>query len=429
MFPFVPLINVYLFPEIESSIYFICKLTMSKDKKDNRLPVAHFANEFALNGQIDFTSARQWILFLYLVGQIDPKNQGELTDAIVSLQDIERLLKGGDKKWGGLYEQIRDCSKKMIKSVCEFPTEIEIEGKKVPAIFNIFRSVSPFKSNGSVFLKYRFNDEMTPLLIGFKKNFMGIKPPIGIKSGHAIRFLILVKAERDRRRKYEKVTRLDYNIKDLKALLGIAGKYKAIKDFRKRVIEPIIEGVNSSGIVEIINHEGQRTGRSITHISFYVKDSEEYKLPKALQQELGQEIDHLPSKDKLSRLTRAQMKAYEFLVEKGIYGGIAYREIIPRMPSTVCEGYEDYFCEEAYKIVLEKSNINTPDGRAAIFVNWFKKDIFKTDQFSRIIEAVHQKKKMLSPDVRENREFAKTMTNEAFEQQYKKMETSKKEEK
>lgn len=389
------------------------------------LPTAYMSNVLATRGVIDLTNAQEWTLFLFLVAQLDPQNEGDLTDAIVSVQDLENLLKSNnDAKWGGLYNELRACSKRMAKAICEFDSDVRVEGKVLPRTRPIFAEINPFKtSDGGVFIKYCFNERMKPLLLGFKKNFMGIKPPIGMKSSHAIRFLILAKAERDRKRKHEKMTRLHYSIKDLKTLLGIENKYAEYDNFRRRVIEPIFEGVNKSGVVVITRWIPSKTGRKTTHITFEIQDSPTLTpvnievLPPEKPNKLVRD-ENLPTEEDFTSLTFAQRRAYDFLTKLGIYGGIACRKIIPQMPSSICEGYEDYFCEEAYKIVLEKSTATDDIGKAKVFVDWFKKDIFKEDQFSRIVEAVHSRKKSLPVEKRTNREMAIDVSHDEFVRLY-----------
>jgi len=385
-----------------------------KEKMTQNLPTARFSNELATKGRVNFANAREWVIFLFLVAQLDPKNQGELTDAIVSVQDLEKLLKTSGKKWGGLYNELRECAERMGGVTCKFDTDVEINGQILPRVRPIFAEIDPFKTNdGTVFIKYCFNERMKPLLLGFKKNFLGIKPPVGINSGHAIRFLILAKAERDKKRKYEKITRLYYGVDELKALLSIPNKYKEFDNFRRRVIERIIEGVNKSNIVDIINFETYRTGRKITHLAFFVQDSPQYS-PNA-QRQLDFSKDNRPTDKQLSGLSFAKIGAYKYLLDIKVKEGVAYRKILPSIPKgEVFAGYEDYFCEEAYNIVTEKSEVLSDGERAAIFVDWFKKDIFSTHQYGRIQEAVHSRKKALDPEARSNREYAKKMTASEF---------------
>jgi len=393
--------------------------------KPTNIPTAYFINEFALKAQVDFGNAREWLIFLYLVAQLDPKNQGELTDAVVSIQDLEKVLKTSGTKWGGLYNEVRDCARRMAKVTCEFDSDVVINGETLPRIRTIFSSIDPIQTGeGATFIKYCFNEKMKPLLLGFKNNFLGIKPPVGMKSGHALRFLLLCKAERDRKRKHESKTKLSYEVGELKKLLAISPKqYKGrIDNFQRRVIEPMVEGVNSSGIIEVLAYSPKRTGRRITHFNFEIQDGVEYnsangflQLPDSKSKPVKYEKeDNLPSEKELDKLTKSQMAAYDFLRQRKIYGGVAYREIIPKMPSSECVGYEDFFCEEAYNIVAEKSVATTLEAKAAVFVKWFKQDIFKTDQFSRIVEAVINRRKSLPTLAQSNRRVASTMTHKEF---------------
>lgn len=372
------------------------------------LPIAHLANEFALNGKVDFTNAREWIIFLYLVAQLNPSHQNELPpEAIIPLSDLKRVIAKDNNRSGGLYDEIRKATKRMAKVVCEFDSEVSVEGKILPSFVPIFSAIGAKKSKeGSIYISYEFNDKMTPLLLGFRRNFLNIQLPKGITSAHAIRFLLYAKAERDRRQKEGAVTKIKFEIEDLKKLLRIEGKYGSFKNLRVRVLEPIQKGINESGILEMPKMEYFKTGRSITSILFHIRDA---KKSIEIQRKIS-DIDHL---------SFAQDKAFQFLKEKGIYEDIIINKILKNMPSSVCAGYEDYFCEEIYKIVEEKSKAKDQKGRAAVLVSWFSKDIFGSDQFSRIIETVHARKKELSQEKRDNRAIAMKMTSTAFKEWYK----------
>jgi len=395
-----------------------------EDKKLLKISLAHLKNEFATKAKLNFSSVREWQVFLYLVAQLDPQNEEELLESIISVKDIKKFFEKDGKRSGSFYNELTQCTERMIGLKCVFDTAIKINGNVLPEYRNIFGTISPFKSKGTIFLKYQFTNSMKPLLLGFKKNFMGIEPPTNIKNRHAIRFLILAKSERDSKRKHEKISILKYDINKFKGLLGIEDKYPRYNNFRQWVIEPLIEGVNQSEIVYISKYETTRKGRSIKDLIFHVEDDPNYTVSEPVPMVLSSPKDNGIKAEQLETLTRAQQRAYEFLLEKSIYSGIAFTQIIPRMPSSVCDGYEDYFCEEAYKIVLEKATASTTEAKAGVFVKWFQKDIFKTDQFSRIIEAVHQRKNELSLDARANREYGKSMTNTEFKKNYKEQEKS-----
>lgn len=391
---------------------------MDNTKRKKKLPIAHLANEFALNGKVDFTNAREWIIFLYLVAQLDPKNQDELPpEAIIPLSDLKKVLSKNNNRSGGLYEEIRKATKRMAKVVCEFSTEVLIEGKTLPLYVPIFSAIGAKKSEeGGIYISYEFNEKMTPLLLGFRRNFLNIQLPKTIASAHAIRFLLYAKAERDRRKKEGQETIIQFDIDELKKLLRIEGKYSSFKNFRVRVLEPIQDGINQSGILEMPNIEYIRSGRKITKIKFYIKDA-------ATTKEMNTSISLLPEDDtelnrEIEQLTFSQKKAFDFLTDNGVYPKIVIHSILKKMPAEICNGYEDFFAEEIYEIVKEKSRAKDAKSRAAVLVNWVKQGIFNDDQFSRIIETVYARKKKLSQEKRDNRSIAKKMTAQEFTDWY-----------
>ncbi len=379
----------------------------------NNLPSAHFANEFAINGKINFGNAREWLIFLYLVAQLDPLNQEKLPVLRVAISDLKNLLKEESKRSGAFNERVIKAMERMSDAQCRFDAGVYLDGLMLPRIINIFSEVGAEKgARGVAYLTFEFNEKMKPLLLGLRRNFVGLQPPTGITSGHAISFLLYAKAERDRRRKHDgKTTIIKFGVESLKDRLDVKGKYPRFDNFKKRIIIPILKGVNKSGVITITDIQYEKVGRKIETILFFIQDVKTLK--ESTFQPLTKENKE-PTKEETEQLTFAQERAYKFLITKGIYSGIAIRKIIPQMPSNVCDGYEDYFCEEVYKIVVEKSNVKDTEGRASILVDWFKKDIFSNDHFSRIIESVHSRKKLLPQENRANRELAKTMTADKF---------------
>lgn len=377
-------------------------------RKNNtqELASAHFANEFAINGKADFTNASEWLIFIYSISLLDSMNDTELpAKSMIPVSNLKLVLKDNKGRSGDFYRQLRNTTKKMSKAVFEFETDVVLGGIKMPKYIPIFGEIGVEKGDdGLMYLGLEYNNKLKPLVIGLKENFVGIRPPTQITSSHAINFLIYAKAERDKRRKHDgKTTVIKFELEALKRRLNILGKYNQWRDFKKRVILPIQSEINKSGMITIPHIEYEKSGRNVTHVLFFIEDVHSISSLKASK-------NNEPTPAELERLTYAQSKAVKFLTEKGIYEGIAIRKIIPEMPSDVCNGYEDYFCEEIYKIVVEKSKAQDIPGRAAVMVDWFKKGIFKHDHFSRIVENVHSRKKKLNNIQRSNREAAKTMT-------------------
>ncbi|MEF9992633.1 MAG: replication initiation protein [Romboutsia sp.] len=69
---------------------------------------------------------------------------------------------------------------------------------------------------------------------------------------------------------------VNYSIDRLRELMLLENKYKQYPDFRKRVIIPAIEELNSTGYFEI-SYEENKKGRNIESIDFLVKDLDKRK--------------------------------------------------------------------------------------------------------------------------------------------------------
>lgn len=392
-----------------------------KKNSNRNLPVAHLANEFALKSKVDFNNAREWLIFLYLVAQLDPLGQDELPPkAIIPVSELKKVLQEGNKHWGGLYNEIRKATDRMASVVCRFDTDISVGGIPLAKSIPVFAEIGPEKTkDGGVYISFEFNHKMKPLLLGFRSNFLGIKPPKGIASGHAIRFLIYVKAERDRRRKKDgKTMVIRFQIKEFKRILNIEGKYKQIKDLKRRVIEPIIEGVNKSSILEIVDVRYEKTGRKITSILFSIEDVFDISTLSKEAISKNTSLNTLPTKKELEQLTKAQHAAYKFMIEKKVYDGIAYREIVLKMPSSECFGYEDEFLKLAWGEFEKRTKKLKEVNKAGAFVKWYKNDVFKEGLFPEVIEKLCKNKKRKTEQERSNRELAKEMPEKDFEKIY-----------
>ena len=111
----------------------------------------------------------------------------------------------------------------------------------------------------------------------------------------------------------------------------------------------------------------------------------------------------------------------------GVFDGIAYKKIIPTIKGSEFEGYEDIFIEKAI-LHFEKTAIQatTKELKASTFVTWWVKNkVFESgDVWADILEKVVNHKKQLqktNPTAYENRQLARTMTNNEFEEYIKKM--------
>jgi len=387
--------------------------------KNKELQKAYFANEFALKANINFDTARMWTFFLVLVSQLNSTDEEAPLSGHISVADIEDAIKtDSSKKWGNFYSELMKFTDKMMSGRVYFNTDIKIDGKPFPRMVNLFSSLQPVEApSGNPLIEYTFNENMRPLLLGLKKQFVGINPPKGIKSGHAIRFLLLAKAQRDKERQHSTTTKILLAVIELKERLGIKGKYKVFKDFRRWVIEPMVGGVNQSGIIEVVKYNFIKTGRKITHIEFFIKDGKYTPgMTTALPNQNNGGQDYEPSKEDEAVLTKAEQIAYHYLINNQIKKGIAYRQIIKKMPSNECKGFEDIYLRLAWERYEKSAKYSDGDKKAGAFVKWYVKGEFHGTLFSEIMEQLIQvKKEMESKGGLLKRLQASTMTAVEFD--------------
>ncbi len=380
-------------------------------------PVAHLTNDFALKARIGFTTARQLCLFLLLVSQTNPFEEEDDMTGIISLKDIATIIrKEGAKRSGSIHKEVLDFVKKMMQSnYVEFQTSIEWRGQKLPKYVAIFDALEPIEvPQGNTLYRYQFNKMMRPHLKGFLRDFVSLAIPKGIKSGHAVRFLIMAKAHHDRLKAFSKTTKLKITVDDLKNILGIEGKYPLFTQFKIRVIQPILKGVNESLILEIKDLEYIKQGKKITHLVFHLEDGELAKARKKKDQK--KLTDFIPNEADIKKLSYSQKIAYDFLCEQNCKAGIVYRQIIQKMPSSEYLGWEDVFIEKAWNRFEQLTKHTNPNYKAGAFIKWWQSGEFRDTLFSEIMESVITEKKKKNDIELFNRDLAKTMTSEEFKE-------------
>lgn len=233
-----------------------------------------------------------------------------------------------------------------------------------------------------------------------------------MRGKHSIRMYQVFKAERERVRKHRHIAHLTYGVSELKAMLRIEGKYKQFDNFRRRVLEPMKDEINTHSMEIMIDYELQKTRRKVTHIEFSIQDKKEQS-----QKELPLQ-DYIPSVQELKELTWSQKNGYDELVKFGVKEGIALKQILLKVKGGDMEGYEDLFINESINHFKKwAKQQKTVKESAATFVSWWtKQDIFGTDKdvFWKIVEKVHGQKKAMEQERQDNRMIAKDMTKEEF---------------
>lgn len=388
-------------------------------ERNGRNMVARIENKFVFNAQYQL-SAREQKVILFLIANMDPKKQRRFHEQVISVKELEEILKkDSDTKWGGLYSEMRDFTKRIRNKGIEFNTDIKVDGKSLPGYINWFQAVEPIKlKNGEVAISFLFSEKLKPFLIDLNEyariNYLEAAP---LKSSYAIRMFQIFKAARGKMQKYERESSLEYGLENLKSVLGISGKYKDFRNFRRRVLDAIFDEVNEHTNIYLLPIEYKRSGRVISHIIFRFRDKDltPDELPKGRSPEDG------PKDKEVNKLTRSQLFAYQRLVEMGVRPGIAFWQMLPKVKGSEFKGFEDLYFEEAIRLFEAKTKHKTKQGRAGAFVKWFldAKVFAEGNQFAIICERLQIRKKVLQSEkggvAWHNRLAAREMTATEFE--------------
>jgi plasmid replication initiation protein len=377
---------------------------------ETTLPIARIDNTFVYNARYQL-SAREAKVMLYLISKIDPIKQSQLNEQTISVKELEIILKGDGKKWGGLYEEMRTFQDRMMGRTITMPTDIEIDGKTFPGKMNWFQYISPVRmDDGTIGMRFLFSQPLQPALLNLKE-YVGVEllEVIPLKSSFSIRMFQIFRAHRNRLAKYQKKSQLRYEIEELKSLLGVDQKYDDYGNFKKRVLQPLEAEISQHTSIKV-SWKGIKKGRNIEEIEFEFWD-------KGSRKEAPQQKDLFEGL-KFEDMTYAQLKAFDRLVAYSVQDNIAI-EMIGRVVASEFLGFEDWYFEEVIKIFESKTQQVEDDAKAGTIVNWFlKKKIFEQDDhFAIIMERLSKRKKELqskSPESWDNRLFAKTITAQAF---------------
>jgi hypothetical protein len=393
--------------------------------------VAKIDNTFILNAQYRLTAKEQKILY-YLISHLDPKNEKDFNIISVPIWQIEEALKDSSKEWGGLYNEIDRLCGSMISKNITFPSHVLIGGRPLKGRINFFSSIRPIvDNNGETAIQFSFSADMKPFLLQLHHYVnIGALEVVPMNNAHAIRMYSIFKSEKDRMKSTKSMVTMSYTLDELKAVLGINDKYKGdnFKDFRIHVLDKIRDEINVNSLTMFVKYDYIKTMRKITGVTFSIFDrkptAELLDAPKPeKERKIKADVkNYTPSDKELDTLTRAKMQAYRLLLDYGVFAGIAYKQILPKIRGSEFDGFEDFFIEKAI-LHFEKNAIlnTTKELKASTFVTWWTKNkVFESgDVWADILEKLVKHKKQMqikNPEAFENRLAAKTLTHAQFDE-------------
>jgi Initiator Replication protein len=340
------------------------------------------------------------------------------------------VLTETDNRHGSLHEEMERICKSLSSKQITFPSRFTNRGRPINSYINWFQSVISSKDEtGKIYIKFTFSVDMTPFLLQLH-HYVNINPleVVPMTNAHAIRMYPIFKSEKDRMKGVKETVKIEYVLEELKEVLGISDKYKSddLKGFRNFVLNKIRDEINFNSPTMLVNYDYLKTQRKVTGVAFKVSDKrqEAQQLePPKLKKEPKPKADiktYIPSEKELNALTKAKLRGYNILLEFGIFEGIAYKQILPKIKGTEFDGYEDFFIEKAI-LHFEKTAIQTAtkELKASTFVTWWTKVlVFEDgDVWADTLEKLVKHKKQLllkDPEAYENRVIARAMTNGQF---------------
>ncbi|MEY4903602.1 MAG: hypothetical protein RLZZ292_1417 [Bacteroidota bacterium] len=392
--------------------------------------VAKIDNTFILNAQYRLTAKEQKILY-YLISHLDPKNEKDFNIISVPIWQIEEALKDSSKEWGGLYNEIDRLCGSMISKNITFPSHVLIGGRPLKGRINFFSSIRPIvDNNGETAIQFSFSADMKPFLLQLHHYVnIGALEVVPMNNAHAIRMYSIFKSEKDRMKTTKSMVTMSYTLDELKAVLGINDKYKGdnFKDFRIHVLDKVRDEINVNSLTMFVKYDYIKTMRKITGVTFSIFDRKpavellDAPKPEKERKTRADVKNYTPSDKELDTLTRAKIQAYRLLLDYGVFAGIAYKQILPKIRGSEFDGFEDFFIEKAI-LHFEKNAIlnTTKELKASTFVTWWTKNkVFESgDVWTDILEKLVKHKKQMqikNPIAFENRLAAKTLTNAQFD--------------
>lgn len=218
----------------------------------SNINVARMDNRFVFHARYNL-SAKEAKIILFLISKIDPLHQENLIEQTISVKELEQFLKGNAKRWGGLYSELRLIRDSLVRKGIYIPTEIRIEGKHFDGYVNWFQEIMPVYDEGNnVALRFLFAKSLQPFLLNLKQYVaINLNEVITLKSSFSIRIFQILRAYRDKFAKHQRHSKINYELENLKILLGIEHKYRDWRNFKKKVLEVVVKEINQKTSITI----------------------------------------------------------------------------------------------------------------------------------------------------------------------------------
>lgn len=364
------------------------------------------SNDLLTRSQYDLTLIQQDIIYYFISG-INP-NAENLHEIRVPVRELKKIVKSNsEKRWGSLDGRKGGRLADVIlslgdaKLIPDYTQDSESGG-----FINWFQYCLPIQIKGEEWVRAMFTEPLKEHLHDLQKYAkVFLTELLPIKSKTARRLFLYLKAKRGERSNYEEMTTVSIELEDLKAILMVADKYPAFKEFKRTVLLPAEKKINAHSSIKIVKIRYKRVARRVNEIIFDVIDQEvksSFAIPAPTSD--GNQLVLLEpsvSKEDMNKLTQAQYLAYELLAGDGVPESVripaytAIHKIVKTIKGSEVVGFEDIFVTHALEHIREKANLYSKE----VIVSWwvtnrtFEPNSKFGDVWSKIVEKVVAHKK------------------------------------
>jgi len=240
-----------------------------------------------------------------LISEITP-NDKDFKEYQLSVTEIKKDLKITDKN---IYEVLKDVANRLMDRKIEIEM-INEKGKRAFLITRYLSSAEYVEGEGKI--KVNFDPKLKPYLLEIKERFTQyqLKNILSLKGAHSIRLYELLK-------QYEKIKKREFEVEEIKKLLGLDENYSVFKDFERRVLAPAKEEINEKTDIWI-DYNKIKKGRKIEKIIFNIeiKDIEEQGIEGLYRKTEIENIKKNCGLDNENFNTKQILELYEIAVDK-----------------------------------------------------------------------------------------------------------------
>ncbi len=322
----------------------------------------------------------------------------------IPFKEYAKYFSDGKTARGGIAKRALDAALSLNNRDLTFNNE-ETEGR-----MKWFQAVYRDKKTDE--LVFVITSLIKPFLMGLQKDFLQMLAvsTMDFDGKHSIPIFMYMKSKlyvgTNEMRGKERVEefRVRFGLDKIKT-------YDRYYELERRVLKVASEDSMKSGDIAF-TFEGRSTQRGtkkITEIHYHI-----FRIGNTLKSAKKKHWKKSTYQDKLSKLTRSQKIAFDYLAELEINKTFILEKIFPhpKMQYEPLLGYEDIYFKLIWEYFLKKTKSNNKPGA---FVTWWKRGRLTDDSLhARMIEAIQHKKKQLPNGVLENRESAKNMTMNEF---------------